>query len=86
MGHPDATNRSWRSGPVIPGIWTSAIKQAVVRRRSEFKKSSARSNETATYPCDLKRAVTASLMDPSSSTTAITIFLGHGFSCVSTGG
>src|SRR4051794_14901548 len=60
----------------MPGICTSAIKQEVLWRCSELRKSSALGNETALKPIVPTRSVTPSRTDSSSSTIEITTLSG----------
>ena len=71
MARPDSTKRLWSSSPVIDGIWTSAIKQAVVSTRGDARKSSAEGNASTVNPSALMKPATASRADSSSSTTEI---------------
>jgi hypothetical protein len=58
----------WSSSPVIAGIWTSAIKQAVSTRRGEARKSAAEEKASTAKPNDLMSLPMDSRKNRSSST------------------
>jgi len=76
MAQPDSTRWLYSSIPVIPGILTSAIKQAVSRTLGDSKKSIADRNASAVIPSDLIRALIASRKSSSSSITEISVLVG----------
>jgi hypothetical protein len=61
--------------PLIPGIFTSAIRQEVRGTCCDCKKSSADGKTSAMYPNDFIRPLVASRTDSSSSTIEIRGFL-----------
>jgi len=71
-----ADTRCWcKSGPVIPGIWTSAMRQAVRLTRWDFRKLSADEKTWTLNPSDRIRTSRASRIASSSSMIEIrTVF------------
>src|ERR1700723_2634689 len=70
IAHRSVLSLACRSRPDMPGMRTSAIRQAISESRPEFSKSSADSNEIAPNPEALSRRRRASRSKSSSSTTA----------------
>jgi hypothetical protein len=60
MAFPDSTNRLYSSTPVIAGIWTSAIRQEVLRIFLDARKARADEKASTLYPSDLIKLVSAS--------------------------
>src|SRR5438034_2833980 len=75
MGLPAANRWRCSSGPVIPGVCTSAIRQDVRGTLRDFKNSSADENASAVNPNDFMSPLIASRIDSSSSTTEIRVLL-----------
>jgi hypothetical protein len=59
--------------PSIPGMRISRIKHAVPVAGPDCRKTSADSNTITWYPADLSRVLSESLIDSSSSITAIKV-------------
>src|SRR5258708_2306921 len=70
IAHRTVLSLACSSRPDIPGMRTSAIRQAISESRPEVSKSSADSNEIAPNPEALSRRRSASRSKSSSSTTA----------------
>src|ERR1700732_3346593 len=70
IAHRSVLSLACSSRPDMPGMRTSAIRQAISESRPEFSKSSADSNEIAPNPEALSRRRSASRSRSSSSTTA----------------
>src|ERR1700685_4255764 len=70
IAHRSVLSLACNSRPDMPGMRTSAIRQAISESRPEFSKSSADSNEIAPNPEALRRRRSASRSKSSSSTTA----------------
>jgi hypothetical protein len=71
MAYPALMRCLWSSGPVIAGICTSAIKQAVWTRRGDTRKSAADGKISTGKPNDLISLRIDSRKNRSSSTTEI---------------
>jgi hypothetical protein len=71
MAYPTLTRCLWSSSPVIAGMWTSAIKQAVSTRRGDARKSAADEKASTAKPNDLMSLPMDSRKNRSSSTTEI---------------
>jgi hypothetical protein len=71
MRCPSSANTRCRSTPLIPGICTSTIAQAVSDRSGDCRSSCAEANVRAANPRDLTRLSVASRIELSSSTIAI---------------
>jgi hypothetical protein len=68
MAYPTLTRCLWSSTPVIAGIWTSAIKQAVSTSRGDARKSAADEKASTAKPKDLMSLRMDSRKNRSSST------------------
>ena len=69
MAYPALMRCLWSASPVIAGIWTSAIKQAVSARRGDARKSAADEKASTAKPNDLISLRMESRKNRSSSTT-----------------
>src|SRR6266851_50921 len=69
ISDPVSMRRLQSSTPLIAGIWTSAIKQAVSTRRGDARKSAAEEKPSTVYPKDLMSLRMDSRKNRSSSTT-----------------
>jgi hypothetical protein len=71
MAYPILMRCLWSSTPVIAGIWTSAIKQAVSTKRGDARKSAADEKASTAKPKDLMSLPMDSRKNRSSSTIEI---------------
>jgi hypothetical protein len=69
MAYPALTRCLWSSTPLVAGIWTSAIKQAVSTRRGDARNSAADEKASTAKPNDLRSLRMDSRKNRSSSTT-----------------
>ena len=75
MEKPEPLSWLCSSIPVMPDIWTSAIKQAVSGKLAYAKKSAADGKVATANPSDLMRLPIASRMPSSSSMIEIRLFV-----------